>query len=109
MSDDKSEDKLAWAVPVKPGRVAPPDPNDNPVADSTSVTEIPKERVGDFVSHADDALLSYSEAGELIGRSATTIKRWVADKLLTPTIDPSGRRRIRISQLKAFYSAMNDS
>lgn len=56
-----------------------------------------------IVSHNDDPLLSFSECGLLIGRTHTTIRRWVNDGLLKPVRDPSGLSRIRKSELEKFY------
>lgn len=58
-----------------------------------------------FVSHGDDPMLSYTEAGEMVGRSNTTIRRWVEDGLLRKVEDPSGVPRIRQSELAKFYGA----
>lgn len=57
-----------------------------------------------FVSHEDDPMITFSEAGALIGRSHTTIRNWVRDGLLRAFRDPSGLRRIRRSELTRFYS-----
>ena len=56
-----------------------------------------------FVSHEDDPMLSYSEAGKLVGRTHTTIKNWVREGLLRSFRDPSGLHRVRKSELTRFY------
>jgi hypothetical protein len=67
-----------------------------------------KKQVSDvveFTSHAEDPFLSYTEAGDLVGRSNSTIRRWVEDGLLRKVEDPSGCPRIRKSELTRFYGA----
>jgi excisionase family DNA binding protein len=61
-------------------------------------------KTADFTPHAEDPMLTFSQAGELIGRSRTTIRRWVEDGLLRSFRDPSGLSRIRQSELERFYS-----
>lgn len=58
-----------------------------------------------LVSHDEDPMLTFSEAAELIGKSAPTIHRWVNEGLLAAVRDPSGLRRIRKSELEQFYGA----
>lgn len=57
-----------------------------------------------FVSHSEDPMLTYTEAGELIGKSRTTLRRWVEEGLLRSFRDPNGLSRIRKSELTRFYS-----
>jgi excisionase family DNA binding protein len=59
----------------------------------------------DMVTHDEDPLLTMSEVARRIGRSPSTIQRWVRDGLLKPVRDPSGLSRIRQSTVDAFYSA----
>lgn len=61
----------------------------------------------EFVSHAEDPLLSPSECGLLVGRSAQTIRRHIADKILRAHRDPTGRFRIRKSALVRVYMAID--
>lgn len=61
-------------------------------------------KVDAFVSHAEDPMLTYTEAGELIGKSRTTLRRWVEEGLLRSFRDPNGLSRIRRSELTRFYS-----
>lgn len=49
-------------------------------------------------------MLTYSEAGRLVGKSHTTMRRWVNEGLLRAQRDPSGLSRIRRSELERFYS-----
>lgn len=58
-----------------------------------------------IVSHHEDPMLAFSEAGLLVGRTRETIRRWVNDGLLKAIRDPSGLRRIRKSELIRFYGA----
>ena len=58
-----------------------------------------------LVPHSEDPLLSFSECGLLVGRTHTTIRRWVEDGLLRTIREPGGLRRIRKSELVRFYGA----
>lgn len=55
-----------------------------------------------FVPHREDPLLSASEAGRLIGRTHTTIRRWISEGLLESVRDEKGLNRIRKSALIKF-------
>lgn len=55
-----------------------------------------------FVAHRDDPMLSMSEAGRLIGRTHTTIRRWIDDGLIDAVRDVRGLRRVRKSELIRF-------
>lgn len=57
-----------------------------------------------FVPHEEDPMLSYSEAGRLVGRTGQTIKNWVTDGYVRAFRDPSGSHRVRKSELIAFYN-----
>ncbi len=55
-----------------------------------------------FTPHREDPFLNLSEAGRLIGRSHTTIRRWLDDELIECIRDERGIRRIRRSALIRF-------
>ena len=63
------------------------------------VEQIPKTH---FIPHRDDPFLSLREAGRLIGRTHTTIGRWIDDGLIEAVKDGRGCRRIRTSELIRF-------
>lgn len=71
---------------------------------STEVAQQPtiEARKTNFVPHREDPLLSASEAGRLIGRTHTTIRRWIADGLIVAVRDERGLNRIRKSELIRF-------
>jgi len=55
-----------------------------------------------FVPHSEDPILSLSAAGRLIGKTHTTIKRWVDAGLLNATKDARGFIRVRKSEIVRF-------
>lgn len=79
--------------------------DETPTAPTIAHPLTPPQNHVDFVPHRVDPLLSFSEAARLIGRSHTTIHRWVEDGLLE-AIRPKGgvglRRKIRKSHLIEF-------
>lgn len=62
---------------------------------------------GDAVSHQEDPLLSFSEAGKMLGVTGMTIGRWVNDGLLNCVRLPSGLLKVRRSQCEAHLTAKN--
>jgi hypothetical protein len=71
----------------------------NRAMDTATKPSVPKTN---FVPHREDPLLSASEAGRLIGRTHTTIFRWIKDGLLEAVRDEKGLNRIRKSALIKF-------
>lgn len=65
----------------------------------TKPVTVPKTN---FVPHRDDPMLSMSESGRLIGKSHTTIRRWIQDGLLAAVRDARGIHRVRKSELIRF-------
>lgn len=53
-------------------------------------------------THEDDPILTISEVGRQVGKSHTTIARWVHDGLLKAIRMPSGLLGIRRSEVNAF-------
>ena len=77
-------------------------PIDQPEPEQPAIVETPQPPKTNFVPHRDDPLLSMSEAGRLVGRTHTTIGRWVNDGLIDTVRDGRGLRRIRKSELIKF-------
>lgn len=50
-----------------------------------------------------DPLLSLAEAGRMIGKSSATIKSWILKGHMRAVADPSGRLRVRLSELGRYY------
>ncbi len=58
-----------------------------------------------IVPHSEDPLLSCAECGLLVGKTRKTVLRWIEEGLLRTVADPSGRRRVRKSELARWYGA----
>lgn len=60
-------------------------------------------------THVEDPLLGFSEVARHLGKSHTTIARWVQDGLLTAVRQPGGRWAVRKSEINKFLggSALN--
>lgn len=85
---------IETVVPVEQPSIA--------VENSDPIEQTIEAHKTNFVPHRDDPFLSMSEAGRLIGRTHTTIRRWIDDGLLDVERDARGLRRIRKSELIRF-------
>lgn len=53
-------------------------------------------------THQDDPLLTITEVARQLGKSHTTIARWIQDGLLVAVMQPGGRVSVRKSQVNQF-------
>lgn len=56
------------------------------------------------LTHQEDELLTPSEVGRRLGKTHTTIMRWIEDGLLEAIELPSGLRAVRASQVNAILN-----
>lgn len=57
------------------------------------------------VTHEDDPIITYAEAGRQLGKSRDTIRRWAMDGLLTVHKHASGLPGVRMSQIVQLLKA----
>ena len=67
----------------------------------TTTTKKPK-------THKDDPILSYTEAGAMLGKHRTTIAKWVKDGLLKASRHPSGCPGVRQSQIEKILELFSE-
>ncbi|TWU22461.1 hypothetical protein Pla52o_35170 [Novipirellula galeiformis] len=58
-------------------------------------------------THKDDPILTYTEAGKMIGKHRSTVGRWVKDGLLKAARHPSGLPGIRKSEIDKILTVFS--
>ena len=74
-----------------------------------TATMAKRKNESEVPTHEEDPILTPEEVGRRLGKSGTTIRRWIHEGLLTFVPNPRGLPGVRESQLNQFLggSALN--
>lgn len=68
----------------------------------TTTNKSQRREIADVQGHAADPILNLAAVADALGRSPSTIGRWVTEGVLPSIAMPSGMRKVRKSTLVAW-------